>query len=70
MPLQPSIDRSGRLVVAVILSYPANNEFGLLYVCAEVDENGEMKNIKRDIGARKGVANLPLPETPGCWGKP
>ena len=67
--LQPSIDKSGRLVVAATFSYPANNEFGLLYVCSKVDENGGLKNIKRDIGARKGIAGFPLPETQGCWGK-
>ena len=69
-PLQTALDKSGRLVVSAIFSYKAENEFGLLFVCAKVDENGNLLNIKRDINARKGIAGFPLPESPGCWGKP
>ncbi|WP_339075293.1 hypothetical protein [Teredinibacter turnerae] len=69
-PLQTSIDKSGHLVVSAIFSYEADNEFGLLFVCAKVDENGGLLKIKRDINARKGIANFPVPESPGCWGKP
>lgn len=68
--VEPALDKSGKLVVTVTLSYPADNEFGLLYVCAKIDENGTLVNIQRDISARKGVASILLPETPGCWGKP
>ncbi|MCY0967124.1 hypothetical protein [Parathalassolituus penaei] len=68
--VQPSLDKAGKLVVTVTLSYPANNEFGLLYVCAKVNENGKLVNIQRDVSARNGPANFLMPETPGCWGKP
>ena len=68
--VQPALDKAGKLVVTATLSYPANNEFGLLYVCAKVDENGKLVNIQRDVSARKGPANILIPETPGCWGKP
>lgn len=68
-PLQPSFEE-GKLVVSATFGYPAQNELGVLYACAKVNENGELINIQRDIPPVEGIANFPRPESFGCWGKP
>ena len=70
LPLRSSINRTGQLEVTTFFSYKADNEFGLLYTCVKVDENGTLLNLGRDILARKGIGNFPLPSKSGCWGKP
>ena len=69
-PLKPEFNKEKHLVVTATFSYKDSNEFGLLFVCAKIDENGELVDIQRDIKAKKGYFDLPVPVTNGCWGKP
>ncbi|WP_299599703.1 hypothetical protein [uncultured Microbulbifer sp.] len=69
-PLQPVFDKKGHMFVSAIFSYKATNELGVLYVCAKVDENGELVNIEKEIPGRRSLKNFVLPKYPGCWGKP
>jgi hypothetical protein len=69
-PLKPELNKEKKLVVSATFSYEDLNEFGLLFVCAKVDENGELIDIQRDIKAKIGFFNSPVPATHGCWGKP
>jgi hypothetical protein len=64
--VRPQINKSGKLIISSFFSYKAANEFGLLYVCVNINENGELLNIKRDIGARKSMNMFVLPEEQWC----
>jgi hypothetical protein len=64
--INPYINTKGKLVVDVFFSYKAKTELGLLYVCSKLDENGDLLNIRRDIGARKVMNLMIAPDTSGC----
>ena len=64
--VRTNIDKSGSLITTVYFTYKTDDEHGFNYVCAKINENGELIGFERDIGVYKSKFKSYRPNHPFC----